>query len=103
MTHNCNNFSDAVRMYLMNKHIPEDILNMPEKLMSSGIARLARPFLNKYLGNFDADGKPTGAEHAMKLVAKEMAASGEGGTLTEGGSVNWIWLYLPKIYDRPHR
>merc|ERR1719329_1407130 len=49
VNNNCNHFSDRVCMYLCGKHLPEEVMNQPQYLMSSGAVRLIRPMLNWYL------------------------------------------------------
>ncbi|CAE7383766.1 desi1 [Symbiodinium natans] len=33
--HNCNHFSDALAMFLLNKHIPKDVLGQPQEALRS--------------------------------------------------------------------
>eukprot|EP00930_Biecheleria_cincta_P087270 TRINITY_DN7651_c0_g1_i2.p1 TRINITY_DN7651_c0_g1~~TRINITY_DN7651_c0_g1_i2.p1 ORF type:complete len:544 (-),score=85.00 TRINITY_DN7651_c0_g1_i2:439-2070(-) len=46
INNNCNHFSDRLSMYLLGKHIPEDILLQSSKLMSLVSVWAARPVLN---------------------------------------------------------
>jgi len=52
LTHNCNNFSDDIAMFLMNVHIPEEVRMQPERVVNSIMARALRPILNSWLGGF---------------------------------------------------
>jgi len=57
LTHNCNHFSDALCLFLHNAHIPDDVVNQAEMVMSTLTARALRPLLNQWLGGFGgADG-----------------------------------------------
>lgn len=47
---NCNHFADRVCMYLCRRHIPDHILQQPEKLAKLPALRLLRPFLDQWLG-----------------------------------------------------
>jgi len=49
INNNCNHFSDRLSMYLLGKHIPEDILLQSSKLMSLVTVWAARPVLNYVL------------------------------------------------------
>eukprot|EP00927_Polykrikos_kofoidii_P054510 TRINITY_DN48922_c0_g1_i1.p1 TRINITY_DN48922_c0_g1~~TRINITY_DN48922_c0_g1_i1.p1 ORF type:complete len:626 (-),score=109.28 TRINITY_DN48922_c0_g1_i1:16-1893(-) len=65
LTHNCNHAADELSIFLMNEHIPNEVRLQPEQLMNTLAARLLRPLLNRWLGNFGAvDGRATdeGAE-----------------------------------------
>lgn len=55
LTHNCNHFSDEVCMFLLNKHIPDEVRLQPEQFANSITAQALRPLLNQWLGGFDAD------------------------------------------------
>merc|ERR1740121_1355006 len=59
LTHNCNHFSDAVCQFLINQHIPDDVLKQPERVMTTCTARLLRPVLNQMLGGFQHEGFST--------------------------------------------
>lgn len=66
LTHNCNNFSDTLTMFLMNEHIPDEIRKQPEMVMDTVAARALRPLLNRWLGGFgdgDARASDDGEEH----------------------------------------
>jgi len=61
LTHNCNHFSEALAQFLMNGHIPDDVLRQPDMVMSTITARALRPVLNRWLGGFESsqDSKAT--------------------------------------------
>mmetsp|Transcript_87677 Transcript_87677/g.173996 ORF Transcript_87677/g.173996 Transcript_87677/m.173996 type:complete len:824 (-) Transcript_87677:33-2504(-) len=52
LTHNCNNFTDDIAMFLMNVHIPDEVRMQPEQVVNSIMARALRPILNSWLGGF---------------------------------------------------
>ena len=45
--HNCNNFSNVVAQFLCGKTIPQYILDLPQKFLSSPIAGMIRPFIEQ--------------------------------------------------------
>merc|ERR1712187_959773 len=49
---NCNHFTDRVAMYLVGKHITEDVLGQPEIMMKSSLGRTLRPILTRVLGQY---------------------------------------------------
>mmetsp|Transcript_30342 Transcript_30342/g.97017 ORF Transcript_30342/g.97017 Transcript_30342/m.97017 type:complete len:434 (+) Transcript_30342:145-1446(+) len=49
---NCNHFTDRVSMYLVGKHIPDEVLRQPELMMQSRLGRTLRPILTKVLGQY---------------------------------------------------
>lgn len=54
LQHNCNNFSDEVAMFLLNKHIPDEVRLQPQQFTQSLAAQALRPVLNRWLGGFEA-------------------------------------------------
>lgn len=46
INNNCNHFSDRLSMYLTGRHLPEEVLSQPERLMNLVSVRTIRPFLN---------------------------------------------------------
>jgi len=52
LLHNCNHFSDELALFTHNKHIPDDVVNLAEHVLSTPLARLSRPLLNRWLGGF---------------------------------------------------
>lgn len=49
VTNNCNHFTDRVTMYLLGRHVPEEVMQQPKWLLQSRFVRVIRPFLNWYL------------------------------------------------------
>eukprot|EP00932_Pfiesteria_piscicida_P004114 SRR837773.14019.p1 GENE.SRR837773.14019~~SRR837773.14019.p1 ORF type:complete len:332 (-),score=95.17 SRR837773.14019:19-963(-) len=49
---NCNHFTDRVCMFLVGKHIPEEVLRQPELMLSTGLGRALRPILTRVLGQY---------------------------------------------------
>jgi len=62
---NCNHFTDRVSMYLVGRHIPEEILDQPQLMLDTNLGRALRPLLNRVLGRrFEA---PSSAEEISAL------------------------------------
>lgn len=74
LTHNCNHFSDKLMMYLTNEHLPEEILKQPELVLNSPAVQLARPFLNRWLGEFHAKGEVAN-EQPMEVIQADLGPS----------------------------
>eukprot|EP00928_Gymnodinium_smaydae_P096020 TRINITY_DN8384_c1_g1_i1.p1 TRINITY_DN8384_c1_g1~~TRINITY_DN8384_c1_g1_i1.p1 ORF type:complete len:725 (-),score=133.95 TRINITY_DN8384_c1_g1_i1:178-2352(-) len=55
--HNCNCFSDAVTMFLLGKHIPDEVRKQPLNFQKAAFVRLIRPLLNRWLGHIDGKHK----------------------------------------------
>jgi len=49
---NCNHFTDRVSMYLIGKHIPEEVLRQPELMLQTSLGRTLRPILTRVLGQY---------------------------------------------------
>eukprot|EP00931_Biecheleriopsis_adriatica_P120453 TRINITY_DN95582_c0_g1_i1.p1 TRINITY_DN95582_c0_g1~~TRINITY_DN95582_c0_g1_i1.p1 ORF type:complete len:501 (+),score=70.78 TRINITY_DN95582_c0_g1_i1:67-1569(+) len=47
---NCNHFTDKVSMYLVGRHIPEEVLDQPQLMLDTSLGRALRPLLNRVLG-----------------------------------------------------
>eukprot|EP00929_Paragymnodinium_shiwhaense_P019027 TRINITY_DN13099_c1_g2_i1.p1 TRINITY_DN13099_c1_g2~~TRINITY_DN13099_c1_g2_i1.p1 ORF type:complete len:432 (-),score=109.51 TRINITY_DN13099_c1_g2_i1:51-1346(-) len=47
---NCNHFTDRLALFLVGKHIPEEILAQPQLMMNTALGRALRPVLTKLLG-----------------------------------------------------
>jgi len=47
---NCNHFTNRVSMYLVGKHIPEEVLLQPELMLQTSVGRAIRPILTRWLG-----------------------------------------------------
>merc|ERR1719174_2070607 len=56
LTHNCNHFTDAASLFLLNSHIPQDVLMQPDLVMGSWSFTLLRPVVNRALGQCQARG-----------------------------------------------
>lgn len=88
---NCNHFTDQVSMYLLGKHIPEEVLGQPEMLLRSTLGRALRPILTFALGTCSVPG--TSAEE-ISIVGALAGALGRSGELDEkkdpaAGMVGW--------------
>ncbi|KAF4673866.1 hypothetical protein FOL47_010014 [Perkinsus chesapeaki] len=88
MTKNCNNFTNDVSLFLLQKQIPLDILDMPHRLMGSGLARILRPFLNHWLGGFGDDAEPDSEDNLLHSLADKLASG-------DLASVNTMVHYSP--------
>mmetsp|Transcript_21156 Transcript_21156/g.66925 ORF Transcript_21156/g.66925 Transcript_21156/m.66925 type:complete len:731 (+) Transcript_21156:129-2321(+) len=55
LTNNCNHFSDAVCSFLINQHIPEEVLRQPQMFMRTPVVSLFRAVLNHQLGGYGGD------------------------------------------------
>ncbi|KPI88139.1 glycosyl hydrolase-like protein [Leptomonas seymouri] len=47
LNNNCNSFSDAASMYLLGRHIPQDVLEMIPTLLSTPMGQMLRPMLEQ--------------------------------------------------------
>jgi len=57
LRHNCNNFADEVVAFLIQGcRIPSEARLQPETVMSAPLLHAVRPYLNQWLGGFDAQG-----------------------------------------------
>lgn len=79
---NCNHFTDRLAMFLVGKHIPEEVLKQPELVMNTNVGRVLRPFLNRWLGLYfeppdTAEKVPPGRAHTTGL-ANGSEPKGEG-------------------------
>jgi hypothetical protein len=63
---NCNHFTDRVSMYLVGKHIPEEVLRQPEIVMQTSVGRLLRPILTRVLGQYF---EPKGTAEEISLAS----------------------------------
>jgi len=54
VTNNCNHFSDAVCEFLLNCHLPSDVMKQPELLIEKWTSPLLRSVLNRALGRFES-------------------------------------------------
>lgn len=55
LQHNCNHFSDEVAMFLLNKHIPDEVRLQAQQFAESLSVHTLRPVLNRWLGGFEAE------------------------------------------------
>lgn len=94
LTHNCNNFSDDVTMFLLNSHIPDEVREQPIKFATSMAAQALRPILNQWLGGFD-----TGAmDHMQEARATDMAMAEQAWQQVRIGSlVSYMREGLPAV------
>lgn len=77
---NCNNFSDEVAKFLTGNGIDENIVNLPQKVLSSPMGPLIRPHLEKM-----ANVAPTDGSHTRHLhQAQASVRSGQATPTTPG-------------------
>lgn len=69
---NCNHFTDRASLWLVGKHIPEEVLVQPELLVRSGVGRALRPVMTKLLGQY-FNPKRTSADVALESSALHLA------------------------------
>jgi len=67
LTHNCNHFTDAACLFLLNRHIPQEVLTQAELFNSAWTVQLLRPVLNRALGRFEAGGTAKELESTTKM------------------------------------
>lgn len=77
LTHNCNHFSDRVSLYLVGRHIPEEVLRQPE--CANNAPALLQPLLNHWLSGAEARCRTgqgvNGAESRPPPLSRRPAAS----------------------------
>jgi len=81
LTHNCNHFSDAVSVFLLSEHIPDDVLKQPEMVMNTITVQALRPLLNRWLGTFGDESADASGRKTDDSVAKDEWAMLEPATL----------------------
>ena len=59
LTHNCNNFSDTIAKFLLQRGIPEDIVGLPERVFSTPIGQMLRPIIDGMQRGIQADNSHT--------------------------------------------
>lgn len=76
---NCNHFSDRLAMYLVGKHIPDDILRQPDLVLNTKVGQVLRPVLNRWLGVYfeprDGAAKVVGGQDAAAHEAEAQPGS----------------------------
>eukprot|EP00927_Polykrikos_kofoidii_P035360 TRINITY_DN29938_c0_g1_i1.p1 TRINITY_DN29938_c0_g1~~TRINITY_DN29938_c0_g1_i1.p1 ORF type:complete len:484 (+),score=89.31 TRINITY_DN29938_c0_g1_i1:320-1771(+) len=65
---NCNHFTDRLSLFLVGKHIPEEVLRQPQLMMNTSLGRALRPFLTRWLGLY-FEAPKTAAEVSYDAVA----------------------------------
>lgn len=87
LTHNCNHFTDAAIMFLLNMHIPQEILSQTELIsIDTWSMKLLRPMLNCALARFEA----SSSTRDLHLLATERSVSkNDWASITVGSLVVW--------------
>ncbi|KAG5469510.1 hypothetical protein LSCM1_02733 [Leishmania martiniquensis] len=85
LDNNCNSFSDAASMYLLGRHISEDVLSMIPTLLSTPFGQILRPMLERAISR-DAGVGDTGvaAPFNSSLPAPPPPASAGNGDVCAG-------------------
>jgi Ca2+-binding EF-hand superfamily protein len=73
INNNCNHFSNDVSMFLCHVGIRKTIVSLPGDLLSGGLAKVLRPFLNKWLGGFSGADDESG--DVLSKIREEKAAT----------------------------
>eukprot|EP00930_Biecheleria_cincta_P002071 TRINITY_DN10311_c1_g3_i2.p1 TRINITY_DN10311_c1_g3~~TRINITY_DN10311_c1_g3_i2.p1 ORF type:complete len:495 (+),score=90.72 TRINITY_DN10311_c1_g3_i2:147-1631(+) len=88
---NCNHFTDRVSMFLVGRHIPEEVLDQPQLILDTNLGRALRPVLNRFLGRrFEPK---SSAEEISALVAGSdglISLDGKSSGSTQSTS-NQLW------------
>lgn len=48
LTHNCNNFTNECSLFLLGKAIPQDIIDLPNRALSTPLGQMIRPAIEQY-------------------------------------------------------
>jgi hypothetical protein len=97
INNNCNNFSNDVAMFLCHIGIRKSVVSLPSDLLSGGLAKVLRPFLNKWLGGFnDAEGSTTDGDVLSKI--RDEKASSERDYYQAGDIAMWKRSETELIY-----
>jgi hypothetical protein len=75
INNNCNHFTNDISHFLVHRGIRKSIVSLPSELLSGGLAKIMRPFLNKWLGNFQSDSVGDESDVVSKLRAEKTAAA----------------------------
>jgi len=77
MQRNCNHFTDTLILWLSGHRLPVEVTNQPEHIMQLPMAKLMRPFLNRWLGNIDGAASAGSAEESVEDAPADAAAEGD--------------------------
>jgi hypothetical protein len=58
LQNNCNSFSDAASMFLLGRHIPQDVLDMIPTLLATPVGQMLRPMLEQATSAGSSAGTP---------------------------------------------
>ena len=75
INNNCNNFSNDVSIFLTHSGIRKTIISLPGDLLSGGLAKVLRPFLNKWLGGFNGTSDDETSGDVLTKIRQEKAAA----------------------------
>ena len=97
---NCNHFTNDISMYLCHVGIRRTIVSLPGDLLSGGLAKVLRPFLNKWLGGFNGveDDKSASAETDVMAKIREEKAGMNRDFFVSGDIAMWKRSETEHIY-----
>ena len=75
ISNNCNHFTNDISQFLVHRGIRKSIVSLPSELLSGGLAKIMRPFLNKWLGNFQSDTVADEPDVVSKLRLEKTSAA----------------------------
>lgn len=100
LNNNCNHFSDRLCLHLCNRHIPDHVLQQPERLAKLPALRLLRPILDQCLGSglqgsvgdpglesATTEAEPLLSNPARRTAHRHAEAPAPRGSIVRGGSV----------------
>lgn len=85
LTHNCISFADEAAEYLTGMHLPDVVRHLADNMLAAPMARMCRPFLNRWLGGFGGtaqqglqDRRESGVEEpVVEEICSEVLGEGE--------------------------
>jgi len=90
ISNNCNHFTNDVSHFLVHRGIRKSIVTLPNELLSGGLAKIMRPFLNKWLGNFQSDAVVDDTDVISKLRQEKTTAATNTNTSFKAGDIA-VW------------
>lgn len=101
---NCNHFSDAACRFLLNAHIPRDILMQPELIKESWALKILRPMLNRKLGQFHNVTETTGEGPGKAFDQINEKEDDDWHAIQKGTLVVWEhdegWTRIARVMDK---
>ena len=91
ISNNCNHFTNDVSHYLVHRGIRKSIVSLPNELLSGGLAKIMRPFLNKWLGNFQSDAVIDDSTDVISKMRQEKTVAATNGNQTFKAGDIAVW------------